>query len=173
MDWSSLASNVAALAPGIGAAIGGPVGAVAGLGVKALCSLFGVEASADDAVGKVAQALNGMTPEQAVALKQLDQQFIKDMRALDVDVFRLEVDDRKSARAENKSSTVPGWLSAIIVAGWVVLMWALFKGRVPPDSRELVSRALGTADAALMAVIYFWFGSSYGSARKTELGAKQ
>ena len=37
MDWKKLASNVASLAPGIGAAIGGPVGSVAGLGVKALC----------------------------------------------------------------------------------------------------------------------------------------
>jgi len=124
MDWKSIAGNVARIAPGIGAAIGGPAGSVVGLGVKALCDAFGVDSGAPDATQQVEQALNSMTPEQAVELKKADNQFILDMKELDIKVFELEVEDRDSARKReiDVGSRETAILAYIIVLAFVFVI---------------------------------------------------
>lgn len=174
MDWSKLASNVASLAPGLGAAIGGPVGAVAGLGVKALCSLFGVDSQSDDAAAQVEKALSGMTPEQALALKDADRQFVKDMKALDVDVFRLEVQDRDSARRREASagSKAITAMAFIIVGGFLGMVYGLLSGGLEAVDSTLAGTLIGYVSAKAEQVVSYYFGSSLGSARKTELSAQ-
>jgi hypothetical protein len=163
MDWKSLAGNVAALAPTLGAAIGGPVGSVAGIGVKALCGLFGVEPTADDAAQQVEVALNQMTPEQATALKQGEMQFKRDMKALDIDVFKLETADRDSARKMQVStgSWTPHVLAGLVVVGWGMLNYFICSAPADMPNKDLIMRVLGTADAALMLILSFFFGASH------------
>lgn len=174
MDWAKLASNVASLAPGLGAAIGGPVGAVAGLGIRAICGLFGIDSKADDAAAQVEQALSGMTPEQALQLKQADQQFIKDMKALDVDVFRLEVQDRDSARHRESSvgSRAVTALAFIIVGGFLGMVYGLLSGNLEAVDSVLAGTLIGYVSAKAEQVVSYYFGSSLGSARKTELASQ-
>ena len=174
MDWSKLASNVASLAPGLGAAIGGPVGAVAGLGIRAICGLFGIAPKDENAAAQVEKALSGMTPEQALALKAADRQFVKDMKALDVDVFRLEVEDRASAReretrAGSKAITA---LAFIIIAGFLGMVYGLLSDSLSPKDSALAGTLIGYVSAKAEQVVSYYFGSSLGSARKTEIASQ-
>jgi len=61
----------------------------------------------------------------------------------------------------------------VVFIVWGAVNWKLFNGMISGDMRELVARALGTLDATLMAVIYYYFGSSAGSKDKTEAMASK
>ena len=70
-------------------------------------------------------------------------------------------------------------LAAAVVVAWAavqfyVLPHAMTAAKAPdPAMISLVSRVLGTLDGALMLVLAYYFGSSTGSDRKTELMAGQ
>jgi len=178
MDWKSIAGNVARIAPGIGAAIGGPAGSVVGLGVKALCDAFGVDSGAPDATQQVEQALNSMTPEQAVELKKADNQFILDMKELDIKVFELEVEDRDSARKReiDVGSRETAILAYIIVLAFVFvigfILQALLHDNKNIESIGVLGGSLIGSIITLLAqkveqVCGYFFGSSKGSQAKT------
>lgn len=170
MSWDSIAKNVATFAPAIGSAIGGPVGAVVGLGAKALCSFFGIDSEESGAQDKVDAALNSMTAEQAVLLKQADMAFQKEMKSLDVDVFKLEVDDRKSARERElkTSGWATGILGGLVVAGFGATVAAVLSGHVSMTDSILAGTLIGYVSAKADTVIGYYFGSSAGSSRKTD-----
>lgn len=170
MGWESIVGSIASFAPTIGAAIGGPIGGVAGMGIKALCSAFGVESDQPDAEEQVKKALTNMTPEQALKLKQADQQFAKDMKKLEVDVFKLEVDDKKSARKMySKSGRWPQLvLAAMIVFGTFGAFWAVLAGRIPSTvDAMLVGAVIGALISEFKQITGFFFGSSESSQDKT------
>ena len=171
MDWEKVGKNVAEFAPAIGAAIGGPVGSVVGLGVRALCDLFGIEPDAKDAAEQMDAALNSMTPEQAIALKKADQDFQKEMKSLDVDVFKYEVQDRDSAR--QREMKVGSWdtrvLSWLIVGGFGVTVWAVLSGNMSTVVDGMVAGTLiGYVSSKADVVVSYFFGSSMGSKQKTD-----
>ena len=66
------------------------------------------------------------------------------------------------------------WTPRILAAGVVCLTfcgegWILTHGYPSNVAGELVGRILGTLDSALMLVLAYYFGSSAGSDRKTEI----
>jgi len=74
MDWKDLAKQVANLGlPIVGAAIGGPAGAMVGKGLAAALGL-GANATPE----QTAAALGNVSGDQLVALKALDAQMAKD-----------------------------------------------------------------------------------------------
>lgn len=74
MDWKDIAKKLANLGlPILGAAVGGPAGAIAGKGLAAALGL-GAEATPE----QTAAALGNVSGEQIVALKALDAQMAKD-----------------------------------------------------------------------------------------------
>ena len=171
MDWSSIGKQVATFAPAIGSAIGGPVGAVAGMGVRALCSFFGIEADAPDAEAQATAALQAMTPEQAIQLKKQDQDFQTEMKKLGVDVFKLETQDRDSARKMQiaTKSWVPGAMAILITLGFFGLLGLMCWQDLPVANAKALDIMLGSLGTAWIAVVMFYFGSSIGSQAKTEL----
>lgn len=75
-DWKK---TVAAVAPLVGTAIGGPFGNMAaGLVTTAL----GIPKDSTD--GQIAEAVKNATPDQLLAIKNSDHQFKKDMAALGI-----------------------------------------------------------------------------------------
>ena len=80
-----------ALAPTLGAAVGGPLGGQAG---QILSQVLGVPNNPKS----IEQAMSNITAEQMVELKKAEKDFEVQMKQLDVDVYSLEVDDRKDAR---------------------------------------------------------------------------
>lgn len=166
MDWKKALGRIA---PTLASAIpiGGPIGAAA---IRVLADLFGTEPTETAIEAKVAT----LTGAELVTLKQADQQFAKDMRALEVDVFRVDAADRADARAmqrDTKSRIAPVLATAacaILVAMIGVLAWV----RIPPENRDIFGLLLGNVSAITGMVFSFYFGSSHGSQAKDATVAK-
>ena len=158
-DWKSIVSTVS---PVLGTAIGGPLG---GMAVKAIASALGLSEQTEEAIST---ALSGAKPEDLLKLKQADQQFAKDMKALDIDLERISAGDRDSARRreiEVKDKT-PAVLAGFVTLGFFgVLGYMLVKG-LPTDGSEALLVMLGALGTSWGAIISYFYGSSVGSARK-------
>lgn len=161
-DWKEV---LAAVAPTLATALGGPLAgtAVAIIGRK----LLGKDDATED---DIAAALQGADPVELLKLKDADSQFKKDMKALDVQ-------DRQSARklAIDTSIAPQVILSVIYTAGYFWLMFMLISGDVTiPDAiNGMVMALIGVMTAAQAQIMNFWFGSSSGSKQKTDkLGSK-
>lgn len=152
-DWKAIVSTVA---PGIATALGGPL---AGLAVKTIGDALGIDQPTQE---KIETAIRGASPDDLLKLKQADQQFAKDMKALDVDLAKISAGDRDSARKREVDTKdwTPRILACAIVATWGVVQWFILHNVIADDMRELVMRVLGTLDAALMLVLAYYFGAS-------------
>lgn len=159
-NWQDIIKTVA---PVLGTALRGPL---AGMAVKKIADVLSLPEGTEEAV---AAAIRGATPEDMLKLKQADQQFARDMRALDVDLERVYAGDRDSARkmASETQAKTPAVLSWLIVAAALGLEgYVLLKG-IPKEVSEMVAgRILGTLDAAFITVLSFWLGTSARSAMK-------
>lgn len=170
MDYKAIIKTVA---PWISAAIGGPLGSLAN---QAIADAFGLPNKTDEAI---ATSVTNATAEQLLVLKQTDQAFALQMQALGfkqlLDMEALLVGDRANAREREikTGDNTNKVLAAVIVLAWAVVNVVVLKYPVPGGSEQLVARMLGTMDAALMCVLYYYFSSSAGSNRKTELMAQQ
>jgi len=63
-------------------------------------------------------------------------------------------------------------LTAMAVGIWAYVQWYLLHKAVIEVNRDLLMRALGLLDAALLMTLGHWFQSSIGSEQKTRLLAK-
>lgn len=169
MDFTKILSTVA---PWIGTALGGPLGAMA---VEAASSALGLTDKTTDALKT---ALGGATPEQMLALKQADQAFSVQMQSLGfkqiTDLESLAADDRKDARALQATtrSWVPAALSVIITVGFLGLLTGMMTGTFKAEDNQAMLLMLGALGVAFGQVINFWLGSTAESGRKTELIAQ-
>ena len=170
MDFTGIIKTVA---PWIGTALGGPLG---GMAVEAACNIFGLS---DKTEASLKQAISGATPEQMLALKQADQEFALRMQELGFsqikDLQALEVEDRKDARAMQTAtrSWVPAVLSILVTAGYFGVLFGMMSGRLNVSESQALLLMLGSLSAAWGMVVSFWFGSTAGSAQKTELLARR
>lgn len=163
--WKRILSKVA---PALGTAIGGPFGTLAG-GIVAQALLGKKDATEEE----IAAAVEHATPEDFLKLKELDQQFARDMKALDVDIFKTEIADKASARELYKTNYWPQVvLSTIYNVGYFAMLFLFLTGRVttdglPAEMQGAFLTLLGVLTAALPQINGFWFGSSFGSKEKT------
>lgn len=167
----TIKSVVGTVAPTLATALGGPL---AGMATKAIVGALGL--TDDAAPAEIAKALQGATPEQMLALKRADQEFAVKMRELDVDLERIAAGDRDSARkrqADTKDWT-PSIIGVLIVGAWIgINAWLLNYPELTQRINDAVMyRILGTLDAALMIFLAYLYGSTAGSAKKTDLLAK-
>ena len=89
-DWKSIVKTVA---PVLGTALGGPMGGLAARTIAG--AVLGDETASED---QIAQAVAAASPEQLLALKKADQDFQLRMKELEVDIVRIDQQDRGSAR---------------------------------------------------------------------------
>jgi len=165
MDWKSLVKSIA---PAIGTALGGPVG---GLATKFLADKF--LGNPDATPEEVEQAVLGASPEKLLEIKKLDHDFKVQMRQLDIDVFKLEVEDKASARDLAKFNMKPHMiLSAIYTIGYFVVLYVLLTGQIviAAEAKDVFNQIIGILSAAQVTILAFWFGSSYGSKVKDSQG---
>lgn len=156
------------------AGLGGPLGTLAaGMVGKAL----GVD-KLPATIDGISAALAGATPEQLNQMKQIEadlQARLQQMGFSHVEELeRIAENDRESARARQVAvkDKVPAVLSIGITIGFFgVLGLVAFHG-VRDASRDLVNIMLGSLGAAWISVVQYYFGSSSGSDRKTELMVK-
>ena len=166
MDWMQTLKQ---LAPTVASAFLGPLGGVA---VAAVGNLLGVSDATQD---KIAQAIQAgqLTPEQLGQLKELELRFQAEERERGFRYSELAFKDRDSARKAN----VEGGTSRLLFAMSVVLLiitlgsevYVLFNG-VPEGSPEIIiGRVLGLMDSVALMVLAYHYGSSSGSAVKSQM----
>lgn len=161
MDW------LKQIAPTAATLLGGPL---AGMAVDSLGKALGLSDATKDQV-KEALSSGTVNAEQMAAIKQAEADLILKVKQLDIDMEKIHAGDRSSARemaAKTGDIWTPRVIAVVIFIVWSLVNWKLFNGTISGDMRELVARALGTLDATLMAVIYYYFGSSAGSKEKTQ-----
>ena len=181
MNLKDILGVLGAVAPTIASAIGGPL---AGTAVGALKTALGLGGDATDQ--DVAQVVAKATPEQLLALKQSDQQFALDIKKLDIDLTKTYVADTSDARRTFGGQKSIFWLGIAILLTFAAVMAGVLYG-----CYALISGAMTVKDAGLLAtstgligtitgyvagnaqqVVGYFFGSSQGSADKTEAMAQ-
>lgn len=161
-NWKSVLGN---LAPAVAAAFGGPL---AGTATKFLADKLLGKPDADQT--EVEAAILGATPDDLAKLRELDNEFRIAMSKLDIDIFALEVEDRKSARDMAKDNMWPQIvLSVLFLGGYFALVFMLFSGEVEltEQNQQMGQILLGVITGAVPSILQFWFGSSHGSKSKT------
>jgi hypothetical protein len=172
LGWKA---GMAGLAPAIGAALPlpPPLGNLA-LGWIADKVLGKPNASEKD----VQAALDQPSPATIDKLKQADKEFAAEMQRLDVDLERLRLDHEKAVLSDiagaraMRIATGDGMLNilAILVTlGFFGMLVALILVTERIQMHEPLLILLGSLGTAWTTVIAFFFGSSAGSKRKTEM----
>lgn len=168
MNWDQVKSAIGQFAPALAGTLGTPV---AGVAVKAICEVLGLDA-AQQTPDTLSQAIVGATPDQLLAIKQADNQHAEFMAKLSVEREQVAVADRTSARErESKTgdSATPRILAGIVIVGYFAVQWFILTHSVAVDMREIVMRSMGTLDMAQGLVLGYYFGSSAG---RDQAGAK-
>ena len=150
------------LVPTLGAAYGGPLGGIAAKYITEALVGKGVKVNE----GKLETALFSASPDTLTKLREAEQSFETEMRRLDIDVYKLEVEDRTSARGLFSVNVWPQIvLSSVFVAGFFFVLFYVFK--LNPTESPVLTMVIGALTAGLAQVLNFWFGSSLGSKEKT------
>jgi hypothetical protein len=151
------------VAPTLATALGGPL---AGLAVKSLSkALLGAEDFSEEAV---MEAMATASPEQLAAVKKIDADFKVQMKSLDIDLERIAVDDRKSARTMQTETKdfIPRALAISVTLGYFGIIAYVLVSGLPMNGSEVLLMLLGTLSAGWTGVMAFYFGSSSGSQKK-------
>lgn len=149
---------ISTIAPTLGKALGGPLGALAG---NVIADALG----GDDIEATLAK----QDPAALAALRAAEQLFVAKMRELDIREEELDGIDRSSARDLAKLDMHPQViLSAVFVVGYFGLLLAWMGGALtlPETGHDLFVGLIAVLGAGVTQVLNFWFGSSHGSAQK-------
>ena len=166
MNWLD---TLKSLAPTVATALLGPLGVVA---VGAIGELFGISDATQDKIADVIKT-GQMTPEQISGLKRLELEYLNNEKERGFKYAELAFKDRDSARQANVAGGAQNklfWLSLLLLTvtlGCEVLV--LFYGYPTTVDQIVVGRVLGLMDSVTLLVLGYWFGSSSGSDRKTDL----
>ena len=161
-DWKR---TLATVAPVLASALGSPM---AGVAVKMATDALGFNNGSED---DLAMAVASGDPQVLATLKQVDNEFKLEMKRLDVEIQKLDVKDRASARAMGvaKGFMPQVVLSSIFVCGFIYVLGVLFQGESVNESMmEPAMYVLGILSAGIIQIMNFWFGSSSGSKDKTK-----
>ena len=164
MDWKDVLGKIA---PTVASAFLGPLGGVA---VAAIGDILGVSEPTQDKI-RAAIENGSLTGEQISQIKSLELKLQAEEKERGFRFAELEFKDRDSARnlmiqSGAKTPAVLTWLIVLIVLG---LEGALLFGTKPDVSDIVLGRIMGTLDAALLTVLAYWFGTTNGSSRKTDI----
>jgi hypothetical protein len=168
-NWKEVVMN---LAPTVATALGGPL---AGAAVSALGKALGLDSADVETVSALITS-GKLTPDQLSELKKLELQFQNDERERGFKYADLAYKDRDSARKANVqggTQILLFWLSLVLltlsIGTEIVVLFVGYPHTIP---EIIVGRVLGLMDAVAMMVLAYWFGTTNGSAQKTDLLAK-
>jgi hypothetical protein len=156
MEW------LAQIAPGIATALGGPL---AGLAVTAISKALGID---EKDVEKTISS-GKLSSEQLTSIKLAEIELQKQAQELGLNFEKLATDDRASARdlqAATKS-VVPPILAFAVTIGFFGILFALMSGYATKSDELMIM--LGSLGTAWTGIIGFYFGSSAGSEKQSEM----
>jgi len=151
-----LKNVVGAVAPTLGTALGGPMG---GMAANMIAEVLGVPNTPKDIEKAIAEA----TPEQMLELKKAEQDFEVQMKELDVDVFKLETQDKQDARGKFGKDWTARIMGIATVGGFLGYIFMVTIQPPEQNSEALINLVLGYLGGLASAVISFYFGASHKS----------
>ena len=148
-----LKNIVGAVAPTLGTALGGPMAGMAG---NMIAEVLGVPNNPKAIEKGIAEA----TPEQMLELKKAEQAFEVQMKELDVDVFKLETEDKQDARSKFSKDWTARIMGIATVGGFLGYIFLVTLQPPEQNSEALINLVLGYLGGLASAVISFYFGAS-------------
>jgi hypothetical protein len=153
---------VAKIAPMLGAALGGPLGAAAG---QLVGDAFGIKDATPESIQAAIQT-GTLGPDQIVQLKKAEQDFqlrMQEMGFKDAEALaELAFKDRDSARNREiqvKDRTPAIGFYGITLGFFGILAWMLHKSP-PPESKDVLNIMLGSLGTAWITAVAYYYGAS-------------
>lgn len=157
------------------AGMGGPLGLMA---ANAVGTALGVDKAPADIEAAILAA-QAKDPDAVLKLREAEQAFQLQMERLGFEsVEKLEeiaAADRASARSREMAvrDKIPAVLAIAVTIGFFGLLALLVFHAVPAESRDVLSVMTGALGTAWVSIVSYYFGSSSGSAAKTQILSQQ
>ena len=148
-----LKNLVGAVAPTIGTALGGPMG---GMAANMIADVLGVP----NTPKAIEKAIQEATPEQMLELKKAEQEFELQMKELDVDLYKLETQEKQDARKTFSKDWTARIIGIAMVGGFLGYIFLVTLQPPEQNSEALINLVLGYLGGLASAVISFYFGAS-------------
>jgi hypothetical protein len=148
-----LANIVGSVAPTLGTALGGPLGGMAG---DVISKVLGV----DNNPASLEKAIATATPEQLLEIKKAEKDFEATMKQLDVDVYKIEAEEKKDARKHFSKDWTARIIGIAMVGGFLGYIFLVTLQPPEQNSEALINLVLGYLGGLASAVISFYFGAS-------------
>ena len=149
-----LANIVGSVAPTLGTALGGPLGGMAG---DVISKVLGV----DNNPASLEKAIATATPEQLLEIKKAEKDFEATMKQLDVDVYKIEAEEKKDARKHFSKDWTARIIGIAMVGGFLGYIFLVTLQPPEQNSEALINLVLGYLGGLASAVISFYFGASH------------
>ena len=145
---------IGAVPPTLGTAIGGPMG---GMAANMIADVLGVPNDQKS----IETAIQNATPEQMLELKKAEQAFEVQMKELDVDVFKLETQDKQNARGIFSKDWTARIIGLFTIGGFLGYIFLVTLQPPEQNSEALINLVLGYLGGLASAIISFYFGASH------------
>ena len=162
------------ITPLLATALTGPLG---GAAAAFIADKLGVEEKTIEAVSEVLNS-GKMSAEQVANLKLAEIEFQKFLESNKIDLAKLDVEDRSSARAREMAvrDWIPGVMAVLLTAGFFGVLAYLIQFGTPERGGDALLVLLGSLGTGFTSVLAYYFGSSSGSSQKNaiieRMGAK-
>ena len=148
-----LTNIIGSVAPTLGTALGGPLGGMAG---DAISKVLGCD---NDPVS-LEKAIATATPEQLLEIKKAEKDFEAKMKELDVDLYKLETQEKQDARRTFSKDWTARIIGIAMVGGFLGYIFLVTLQPPEQNSEALINLVLGYLGGLASAVISFYFGAS-------------
>jgi hypothetical protein len=176
MDKNDVLDFAKKAIPWIGAAATGNVPVLVAMASQAVSDALGVKVEATPTA--IAEAVAGATPEQMIALKAAENDFALKMRELNykevTELYASEVADRNGAREREAkvNDHTNRNLAYLVIGAFIAMVACTLMGWTKAES-VMAGTLIGYLSAKAEQVLSYYFGSTRGSSRKTELLASK
>ena len=148
-----LGNIIGSVAPTLGTALGGPLGGMAG---DVISKILGV----DNNPASLEKAIATATPEQLMEIKKAEKEFEAKMKELDVDLYKLETQEKQDARKTFSRDWTARIIGIAMVGGFLGYIFLVTLQPPEQNSEALINLVLGYLGGLASAVISFYFGAS-------------